>query len=189
MLDGTMSAEVLALFKPGDIFTHMYGRVLIDTNTNKVRDYVIEARNRGILFDIGYGAASIGFRQAQPAFKEGFLPNTLGTDLNYHSYNTMKNILNVMSTVLTMGMPFPDIIKASTWAPAQAINHPELGHLTVGSVADVAILSMRNGKFGFVDKDGYKIVGDRRLEAEVTIRNGVVVYDDKGITVSRLARW
>jgi dihydroorotase len=184
MLDGTMNEAVLNKFRPGDIFTHMYGRVLVDTTTNKVQQFVIDARKRGVLFDIGFGAASIGFRQALPAFKEGFLPNTLGTDLNYHSYNgSMKNILNVMSTVLAMGMTLPEIIKASTWMPAQAIKHTELGHLSVGAGADVTILSIRPGNFGFWDKDGYKIMGKQRFECELTIRGGNIVYDANGIGV------
>lgn len=95
----------------------------------------------------------------------------------------MKNILNVMSTVLAMGMPLPDVIKASTWMPAQVIKHPELGHLTVGSGGDVTVLSVRPGNFGFWDKDDYKIMGKQKLECELTIRGGNVVYDANGISV------
>ena len=156
MLDGRLDEEVMKRFRPGDIFTHMYGRVCVDTNTNKVQQFVIDARKKGVIFDIGFGAASFDFRQALPAFKQGFLPDTLGTDLNYHSYNGMKNILNVMSTVLNMGMTLPDIIRASTWRPAQVIKHPELGHLSVGGVADIAVLSIRQGNFGFWDKEAIR---------------------------------
>jgi len=185
MLDGTMNETVLKRFRPGDIFTHMYGRVLFDETTNKVQPYVIDARKRGIFFDIGFGAASLNFRQALPAFKQGFYPNTLGTDLNYHSYNgSMKNLLNVMSTVLAMGgMSLQEVIKASTWMPAQVIKHPEVGHLSVGAGADVTILSIRQGNFGFWDQNDYKIMGKQKLECELTIRAGRVVYDTNGIAV------
>ena len=95
----------------------------------------------------------------------------------------MKNILNVMSTVMAMGMTLPDIIRASTWKPAQTIKHEELGHLTPGACADVTLLSIRQGNFGFWDKNDYKIMGKQKFECELTIRAGTVVYDTNGISV------
>lgn len=184
MLDGRLDEEILRLFRPGDIYTHMYGRPIVDLASGKLQPFVVEARNRGIIFDVGFGGSSFGFAQAIPAIKSGFYPNTMGTDLNYHSYNgAMKNILNVMSIFLTMGMELPSVIKAVTWMPAQVINHKELGHLTAGSVADVAVLSIRQGNFGYWDKDNYKIQGNQRLECELTIREGKIVYDFNGISI------
>lgn len=185
MLDGRLDEQILKLFRPGDIYTHMYGRPLVDLTTGKLKPFVVEARNRGVFFDVGFGGASFGFVQAIPALKSGFYPNTMGTDLNYHSYNgAMKSILNVMSTFLAMGMDLPAVIKASTWMPAQVIKHEELGHLTVGAVADVTILSIRQGKFGYWDMDNYKIPGNQKLECELTVREGKIVYDFNGISIS-----
>ena len=86
-----------------------------------------------------------------------------------------------MSIFLNLGIDFPTVIKASTWNPAREIKREELGHLTEGSVADVAILNLRQGKFGFFDYTGYKIDGDKRLGCEMTIKDGKIVYDLNGL--------
>ncbi|HNP21120.1 MAG TPA: amidohydrolase/deacetylase family metallohydrolase [Panacibacter sp.] len=175
--------------RPGDIYTHTYtlleGNVretVVDTATNKVKSFIWDAIKKGIVFDVGYGGASFNFTQAIPALKQGFFPKTISTDLHTGSMNTsMKNQLDVMSKFLLMGMPLNEVIKASTWAPAQVIRHEELGHLSVGAVADVAILDLRQGNFGFYDKTGYKVQGKQKFECEMTIRAGRVVYDLNGI--------
>lgn len=190
---GSMPAlSIEALFmqhlRPGDIFTHVYGNLsptrepIVDESTNKVKSFVWEARKRGILFDVGFGGISFKYSQAIPAIREGFFPNTISTDLHSGSMNNaMKDQLNVMSAFLAMGMQFPDVIKASTVAPAQAIKHEELGNLSVGSVADLAILNLREGIFGFYDYTGFKIEGKKKLECAMTIRDGKIVYDLNGI--------
>lgn len=175
--------------RPGDIYTHTYtlleGNVretVVDTATNKVKSFIWDAIKKGIVFDVGYGGASFNFTQAIPALKQGFFPKTISTDLHTGSMNTsMKNQLDVMSKFLLMGMPLNEVIKASTWAPAQVIKHEELGHLSVGAVADVAILDLRQGNFGFYDKTGYKVDGKQKFECAMTIRAGKVVYDLNGI--------
>lgn len=93
----------------------------------------------------------------------------------------MKNQLDVMSKFLVMGMDLPAVIKASTWSAAQAIKHEELGHLSPGALADLTILGIRQGNFGFYDKTGYKIEAKRKFECEMTIRDGKIVYDLNGI--------
>lgn len=190
---GSMPAlSIEALFmqhlRPGDIFTHVYGNLsptrepIVDESTNKVKSFVWEARKRGILFDVGFGGISFKYSQAIPAIREGFFPNTISTDLHSGSMNNaMKDQLTVMSAFLAMGMQFPDVIKASTVAPAQAIKHEELGNLSVGSVADLAILNLREGIFGFYDYTGFKIEGKKKLECAMTIRDGKIVYDLNGI--------
>ena len=95
--------------------------------------------------------------------------------------NAMKDQLSVMSKFLVMGMDLPAVIKASTWNPALVIKREELGNLSVGSEADVTILNVREGKFGFWDYTGYKIEGNKKLECEMTIRAGRIVYDLNGI--------
>jgi dihydroorotase len=173
--------------RPGDIYTHTFTELerrdpVVDFKTRKLKPFVLEAQKKGIIFDVGYGGASFDYRQALPAIESGFFPNTISTDLHTGSMNNaMKSMLNVMSTFMTMGMEIPHVIKASTWAPAQAIKREELGHLSEGAIADVAVLNMREGNFGFWDRTGHKLTGDKKFECEMTIKGGRIVYDLNGI--------
>lgn len=175
--------------RPGDIYTHTYTiledmnarETIVDIQTNELRPHVLEAQERGIIFDVGHGSA-FRYSLAIPAKEQGFLPNTISTNLSGGSMNAFaKDMLNVMSKFLDLGMPLKDVIKASTWNPAQAIKHEELGHLTEGSLADIAILNIREGEFGYFDTASYKRVGNRKLECEMTILDGRIVYDLNGI--------
>ena len=171
--------------RPGDIYTHTFiqssrGVVdpIVDLKTRKLKPFVLEAQKKGIIFDVGFGGGSFNFNQALPALKAGFYPNTMGTDLHQGSVNgAMKDQMNVLSIFLSMGMKIPELIKASTWTPAQVIKREELGNLSEGSVADIAIISMRNGNFGFRDVAGNKYWGKQKFECEMTIRDGKIVYD------------
>lgn len=173
--------------RPGDIFTHCFGQLatreaLVDVQTNKVKPFVWQAQKRGIFFDVGYGGISFAFSQAIPAIKEQFYPNSISTDIHVGSMNNaMKDMLTTMSKFLAMGMDLKSVITASTWNPAKEIKHEELGSLSVGSEADIAILNIREGKFGLFDYTGYKIPASKRLECEMTIRAGKIVYDFNGI--------
>jgi dihydroorotase len=173
--------------RPGDIFTHCFAQLntretIVDTITKQVKPFVIQAQKSGIVFDVGYGGISFSFAQAIPAVKSGFYPNSISTDLHTGSMNNaMKDQLSVMSKFLVMGMDLPAVIRAATWNPAREIKHEELGSLSVGSVADVTILNSRQGKFGFFDYTGYKIEGNIKLECEMTIKGGKIVYDLNGI--------
>jgi len=147
-----------------------------------VKPFVWTAQKKGIVFDVGYGGISFSYSQAIPALKEGFYPNSISTDLHVGSMNAaMKDMLTTMSKFLAMGMDLKSVITASTWNPAREIKHEELGNLSVGSGADVAILNLRNGKFGLFDYTGYKVETSKKLECEMTIRDGRIVYDLNGI--------
>ena len=173
--------------RPGDIFTHCFGQLttrefVVDTLTKKVKPFVWAAQKRGIFFDVGYGDISFAFSQALPALKSGFYPNSLSTDMHVNSVNrAMKDLLNIMSKFLAMDMPLDSVIKSVTWNPAREIKREELGNLSVGGIADVAILGLRDGKFGFYDYTGYKIQASHKLECEMTIKGGKIVYDLNGI--------
>jgi dihydroorotase len=173
--------------RPGDIFTHCFAQLntreaIVDTITKQVKAFVTRAQQSGIIFDVGYGGISFSFSQAIPAVKSGFYPNSISTDLHTGSMNNaMKDQLSVMSKFLVMGMDLASVIKAATWNPAREIKREELGHLSVGAVADVSILNLRQGKFGFFDYTGYKIEGNSKLECEMTIKGGKIVYDLNGI--------
>jgi len=174
--------------RPGDIFTHCYAQLsggreyIVDIQTGRIKPFVLEAEKRGIVFDVGYGGISFAFSQGIPAIKNGFYPRTISTDLHIGSMNgAMKDMLTTMSKIMAMGMDLQSVIKASTWAPAQVIQREELGNLSVGSEADIAILQVREGKFGLFDYTGTKIETTKKLECEMTIRNGKIVYDLNGI--------
>lgn len=173
--------------RPGDIFTHTFGELssreaIVDPETKEVKSFVWEAKKKGIIFDVGYGGISFAYSQAIPAVKSGFYPNTISTDLHTGSMNAaMKDILNVMSKFMIMGMSLQEVIEAATWNPAKAIKKEELGNLSVGAPADIAVFNLRQGDFGFFDYTGYRMEGDEKLECELTIREGQIVYDLNGI--------
>jgi dihydroorotase len=175
---------VLKKLRPGDIYTHTYlGAVPMLDDSNKVRPFLFEARKRGVIFDVGHGGGSFLWRQAVYAVKQGFVPDSISTDLHINSMNAgMKDMLNVMSKFLNMGMSMDDVIVRSTWNPAREIKREELGNLSVGSPADIAVLRLEKGDFGFVDVYGARMKGDRKLLAELTVKDGKVVYDLNGIT-------
>lgn len=170
-------------FRPGDIYTHAYaggGRgELID---GKVNPAIFEAQKKGIIFDIGHGGGSFVFRTAVQAFKEGYYPNSLSTDLHVGSMNAgMKDMVNVMSKFLALGMSLEDVVLRSTWNPAKEIKLEQLGHLSVGAPADVAVLRLEKGRFGFLDQRSGRLDGTQRLGCELTLRDGVVLYDLNGL--------
>ena len=175
---------VLKRLRPGDIYTHTYLSVvpMLDSD-GKLLPYLAEAKKRGVIFDVGHGAGSFSFRQAIPAVRQGFLPDSISTDLHVDSMNGgMKDILNVMSKFLNMGVSLEEVIARSTWHPAREIHREELGHLSVGAPADVAVLRLVTGDFGFVDSARLRMRGTRKLVSEMTLRDGRVVWDLNGMS-------
>jgi dihydroorotase len=194
MIDFGISDPPLALetlfadkLRPGDIFTHVYANIdgrmpIVDENGN-VRNSVLNARARGIVFDVGHGGASFVYAQAMPAMDQGFVPDVISTDLHTGSMNAaMKDQLNVMSKFLNMGMPLEQVIACATSKPAKYIHRPDLGQLAVGAEADLAILRLHDGDFGFTDTQNRKISGSQKLDCALTIRGGKVVWDLNGIS-------
>ena len=174
-------------FRPGDIFTHMYGgrRGEQDDETKGPSQAMIEGRKRGVIFDVGHGNGSFLWSCAVPLMKAGFIPDSISTDLHYSSMNGgMKDMLNVMDKFLALGMPLEEVIVRSTWNPAKEIQHEELGHLSVGAPADIAVLRREQGKFGFIDQIGARFEGKERLQCELTLRAGTVVYDLNGMAAT-----
>jgi dihydroorotase len=178
--------QQLERMRPGDIITHSFENIEerepVVNEEGNVLSYVLEAKDRGILFDVGHGGAGFWFNQAVPALEQGLWPDSFGTDLHRFSMNVgMKDMLNLMSKYLNMGMPLKDVLLRGTWKPAQAIGREDLGHLGTGAVADIAILRLKTGEFGFIDARNNRINGDKKLEAELTIREGKVVWDLNGL--------
>jgi dihydroorotase len=172
------------VLRPGDIYTHMYSGLRGEQDdTGGPSKGMIEGRKRGVIFDVGHGGGSFLWRVAVPLMKAGFVPDSISTDLHIGSMNAgMKDMLNLMDKFLAMGMPLDDVILKSTWNPAKEIQKTELGHLTPGAIADVAVLRLETGKFGFVDMNGARLDGNQKLICELTVLNGKVVYDLNGLT-------
>jgi dihydroorotase len=173
---------LLDKLRSGDIYTHCYSghreEVLAD---GKVNPAMFTGRKRGIIFDVGFGAGSFYWYVAVPAFEQGFLPDSISTDLHTGSMNAgMKTMTNVMSSVLNLGASIDQVVAMSTWNPAKEIKRVDLGNLDTGAEADVAVLRIDKGKFGFIDSAGAMNSGNQRIVGELTLRKGRVVWDLNG---------
>jgi len=175
---------VLKKLRPGDIYTHAYLTAvpMLDAQ-GQLLPYLFEARKRGIIFDVGHGGGSFSFRQAVPAIRQGFLADSISTDLHVSSMNAgMKDMLNLMSKFLAMGVSVQDVVARATWHPAREIHREQYGHLSVGAVADVAVLRLVQGDFGFVDSAHRRLRGTQKLICELTLKGGRPMWDLNGLT-------
>ncbi len=172
---------LLDKLRPGDIYTHCYSGHREELVDGKVNPAMIASRKRGIIFDVGHGGGSFYWWVAAPAFQQKFWPDSISTDLHTGSMNAgMKDMVNVMSKVLDLGVPVEEVIRMSTWNPAKQIHRTQLGNLDAGAEADVTVLRVDKGKFGFIDSAGARNSGDRLMVAEMTIRKGMVMWDLNG---------
>jgi dihydroorotase len=169
--------------RPGDIYTHMYSGIRDELLPNgQPNPGLLAARRRGVILDVGHGGGSFAWRVAIPLMKAGITPDSISTDLHIGSMNGgMKDMLNVMSKFLAMGMSLDDVIVRSTWNPAREIKRQDLGHLSPGAVADISVLRIENGDFGFLDVYNARLKGSQKLIAELTVKDGKVVWDLNGI--------
>jgi len=181
--DRSYAELILKKMRPGDIHTHVFAQQFpILLPDGKINPILAQARARGVIFDVGHGAGSFWFRNAVPAVKQGFIPDSMSTDL--HSGNfTVLSMTNVMSKFLAMGVPLQDIVRRSTVNPAQEIHRPELGTLSVGKEADIAVLEQLNGSFGYIDCGLARMDAKVKLVARLTVRAGRIVYDPSGLSM------
>lgn len=171
--------------RPGDIYTHMYSGIRHeqDAATLGPSKGLLEGRKRGVIFDLGQGGGSFKWSLAVPMIKAGFLPDSISTDLHIASMNgAMKDELNVADKILALGVPLREVVAEMTSRPAHEIHHDELGNLSTGSVADIAVLRVEKGKFGFTDMQNTRLDGTEKLICELTIKDGKIVYDLNGIS-------
>lgn len=181
--DRTYADLILKKMRPGDIHTHVFAQQFpIILPDGKINPIMAEARARGVIFDVGHGAGSFWFRNAVPAAKQGFIPDSMSTDLHMGDF-TILSMNNVMSKFLAMGVPLEDVIRRSTVNPAHEIHRPELGTLSVGEDADIAVLELMKGKFGYIDCGVAKMDASVNLMARMTIRAGRILYDPSGLSM------
>jgi dihydroorotase len=181
--DRTYSDLILKKARPGDIHTHVFAQQFpILLPDGKLNPIMTEARNRGVIFDVGHGAGSFWFRNAVPAVKQGFIPDSMSTDLHTGNF-TILSFANVLSKFRSMGVPFDDLIKRATVNPANEIQRPDLGTLSVGKDADIAVLEELHGKFGFIDCGVARMNGDSRIVTRMTVRAGRILYDPSGLSM------
>src|SRR5579859_5058910 len=165
--------EVVARLRPGDVLTHAFRPFPNSAATAQgtVKKVVLEARERGVLFDIGHGKGSFAFKVARAMLANGFYPDTISSDVHTLCINGPAfDQVTTMSKFLCMGMPLSEVVAASTVNAAMALRRPELGSLKPGSVGDAKLISIQNGRFDYVDVVGEHLIGDRKIASE-----GVVI--------------
>ena len=177
--------QLLEKLRPGDVATHCFAwNKPIIGNDGFVKPHFKTARDRGVQFDVGSGNNSFSFSMAKPSVEQGFLPDTISTDTRRKSLlSTFATMPEIMTKLLAIGMTLNDVVERSTIAPARQLGHPELGSLSVGADADIAVLELAKGDFGLTDggRTGFRVMqADRRLVPQMTVREGVVVWDLNG---------
>ena len=167
--------EVLDMLRPGDVLTHAFRPFPNSPATQQgtVKREVLEARKRGVKFDIGHGKGSFAFKTARAMLANGFMPDTISSDVHALCINGPAfDQVTTMSKFLCLGVPLSDVIAASTVNAAMALKRPELGSLKPGSAGDATILSIREGTFDYVDVVGEHLTGDRRIVSEGVVLAG-----------------
>ena len=167
--------EVLAKLRPGDVLTHAF-RPFPNapcTYQGRIRPEVMAARERGVLFDIGHGMGSFAFKTARTMLANGFQPDTISSDV--HSLcidGPAYDQTTTLSKFLCMGMPIEDVVRASSYAPANALGRPDLGSLEVGSTGDATVLSIEEGNYDYVDVVGEHLEGRQKVFSRGVVING-----------------
>jgi dihydroorotase len=165
-------SDAAASLRAGDILTNSYGGTA---------PAIAEARKKGILIDSG----RLLFRVAVPALKQGLLPDTISSGMDQESLLLPRATLtNVMSKFIAMGLTMEQVVERTTVGPAKAIRRPELGSIEEGGTADLAVLELRTGKFAFLDAGHAKLSAGKELRAILTVRNGSVVWDSEGLSLT-----
>lgn len=176
--DGVALRDVLELLRPGDIVTHCFqgkgaeGENLVDAR-GRVLPEVLEARQRGVVMDVGHGGGSFRWEVAEAALEQGFLPDVISTDLHaYNLHGPLHDMATTLTKLLYLGLPMEKAIECVTQAPARAIGRPDLGTLAVGAPADLAIFRIVDEPVELWDTHVQRRTWDRRLKVEATIRAG-----------------
>ncbi|HVL72152.1 MAG TPA: amidohydrolase/deacetylase family metallohydrolase [Beijerinckiaceae bacterium] len=183
--------EVLAMLRPGDVLTHAF-RPFPNapcTAQGTVKQAVLAARKRGVIFDIGHGMGSFSFKVARAMLANGFYPDTISSDVHTLCIDGPAfDQATTMSKFLCLGMELKEVIRASTVNAAMALKRPELGSLKPGSVGDATILAVKEGRFDYVDVTGEHMEGDRRILSEGVVIAGKWWHPKRSRKFRRLER-
>ena len=176
--------DIVGPLRPGDIVTHCYtpknnSPLLPD---GAIRPVYPEARERGVIFDVGHGAGSFGFDTARRMLDQGFPPDVISSDVHVGSIvRPAENVLVTMSKFLCLGMPLVEVVRAATATPARVMGHPELGTLAPGAAGDATLLDIEEGPVTFLDSIGAKLDADRRLRQRGIVLRGRWWDDSAGM--------
>ena len=174
--------QVLALMRPGDVLTHCFRpfpNSPVDRDGRPL-DCVLDARSRGVIFDIGHGMGSFSFDVARKMLAAGFPPDTISSDVHALCVDGPAfDLATTMSKFLCLGMPLGAVIRATTEAAAKALRRPELGSLAPGNPGDATILNLKAGRFEYVDSTGAVLTGEQRLSASAVVIGGKLWHEDK----------
>jgi len=182
--------EVVARLRPGDVLTHAFRPFPNSPATAQgtVKRVVLDARERGVLFDIGHGKGSFAFKTARAMLANGFPPDTISSDVHALCINGPAfDQVTTLSKFLCMGMPLADVVAASTVNAAMALRRPELGSLKPGSVGDATLISIREGQFDYVDVVGEHLTGDRKIVADGVVIGGRWWYPQQSAELGQVA--
>jgi dihydroorotase len=181
--------EVVERLRPGDILTHAF-RPFPNapvTPKGRVKQVVLAARERGVLFDIGHGKGSFAFRTARTMLANGFMPDTISSDVHTLCINGPAfDQVTTLSKFLCLGVPLPEVIRATTVNAAMALKRPELGSLRPGSPGDATVLSIEEGRFDYVDVVGEHLDGDKRIVADAVVLGGKWWHTREGVSFARV---
>jgi len=167
--------EVMTRMRPGDVLTHCFrpfpnAPVKAD---GRVREEVLAARERGVIFDIGHGQGSFGFGTARAMLEAGFLPDVISSDVHSLSIKGPAfDLLHTLSKFLVLGVPLATVIRAATAGPAAALGKPELGTLKTGAVGDASVIAIEEGQFTYHDVLGEPVQGNKKLAAKGVVLGG-----------------
>jgi dihydroorotase len=172
--------DFLVLMKDRDIVTHIYNprpNSVLD-ESGKLLTEVVEARKRGVLFDVGHGRTNFSYRIAEKCLGQGLIPDTISSDVSNGSVRgPVYDLVTTMAKMMTLGLNLREVIERTTINAARAMNFGvEIGTLKPGAEADVAIFELRSGEFGLVDSEGQTRVARQKLVPAATVRNGKVFY-------------
>ncbi|MCU7366422.1 metallo-dependent hydrolase [Pantoea stewartii] len=174
--------ELIPHFNPGDIYAHCFhgtGHTILNEQ-GEVYPSIQAAQRKGVIFDCSNGVAHFDFNIARHAMAQGFYPDIISTDLTQRNSlrtNKVYSLLHVMSKYLNMGMSLFDIVKAVTSTPARLMKmQGQIGTLTPGAFADIAVVKIRQAKTIFEDTRGNQLQGDRYIDNCLTISRGQICY-------------
>lgn len=175
---GVPLPDILRLLRPGDVITHCFqgnGDNIVDEK-GRVIPEAWKAREDGVIFDVGHGGGSFRYEIAQRAMEQGFISDVISTDLHTGNINgPVYDLPTVLSKLMHLGLTLPEVIEKATFSAAKAIRREAaLGHLKVGTLADVAVFEVLSGEFEFFDTHDTRFIGNEKLNAVLTLREGKI---------------